>query len=215
MTPNVKTISFSTVALLLLFLTAPISALNLLINGDFEAGNTGFSSEFAYSPGDIHPAGVYDILKDPADSHSYCTSYEDHTGNGFMFAANGSVEPDDIAWAQSVAVERNTLYRLEFWLSSWSVRNYPCVGLDVEINDQKLMTYLSVPDVSGVWQKQSVEWFSGETETAAIEFLNISTEPNSYDFALDDMSFEVVPEPATLGMLALGGLAVLRKRRSA
>jgi hypothetical protein len=214
MSINRALIVWSLAGALLFVVAGRASAQNLLLNGDFEAGNTGFSSEFVYSPGDIFPAGVYDVLQDPADAHDNCISYKDHSGNGLMFAANGSAQPDDIAWSQSVSVQSNTLYRLEFWLSSWSVRHFPCEVLDVEINGQKVMADLSVPDVSGIWQHQSVEWFSGGTTTASIEFVNISTEPSSYDFALDDMSFEVVPEPATLGMLAGGAVALLRRKRS-
>jgi hypothetical protein len=31
---------------------------NLIVNGDFEAGNSGFSSAYAFSPGNIFPEGT-------------------------------------------------------------------------------------------------------------------------------------------------------------
>ena len=38
---------------------------NLIVNGDFGAGNTGFTSQYAYSPGDLYPANTYDVASDP------------------------------------------------------------------------------------------------------------------------------------------------------
>src|SRR6266704_2435027 len=60
---NMKTRHTINTALLigLLFFgrAAPLLAQNLLINGDFEAGNTGFTSGYTYSPGAIEPQGTY------------------------------------------------------------------------------------------------------------------------------------------------------------
>ena len=37
--------------------------------------------------------------------------------------------------------------------------------------------------------------------------------PGNYDYYSQSVEFEVVPEPATLGLMLLGGLALLRRRR--
>lgn len=57
-------------------------------------------------------------------------------------------------------------------------------------------------------------WLGLETDSA-IAYLRI-TEPNGDNGQIglfDDLRFEVVPEPATLSMLALGGLGALIRRR--
>jgi hypothetical protein len=43
---------------------------NLVINGDFEAGNTGFSTGYTYTdvPQDLLPEGHYAICTDPTKS---------------------------------------------------------------------------------------------------------------------------------------------------
>src|SRR5262249_4207848 len=73
------------------------SGSNLIANGDFEGGNTGFTSQYTYSPGDIGPAGSYDVVDNPAHSRPHDTnpvSYADHTtGRGLMLAANGPTAP--------------------------------------------------------------------------------------------------------------------------
>jgi hypothetical protein len=69
---------------------ARVPAAELVINGSFEAGNTGFTSEFANSP-DIEQPRTYAITTDPASVHSLAASYGDHTtGSGFMMAVNGT-----------------------------------------------------------------------------------------------------------------------------
>lgn len=57
-------------------------------------------------------------------------------------------------------------------------------------------------------------WLGLETDSA-IAYLRL-TEPNGENGQIgiiDDLRFEVVPEPATLSMLALGGLGALIRRR--
>src|SRR5262249_28180063 len=43
----------------------PPPAANLLVNGDFEAGNTGFTSQYIFSSDQIGDAGVYTITTNP------------------------------------------------------------------------------------------------------------------------------------------------------
>jgi hypothetical protein len=53
---------------------------NLLVNGDFEAGNTGFTTQYTHSPATGVPEGVYAILSNPSFGwHPQATSYFDHT----------------------------------------------------------------------------------------------------------------------------------------
>jgi hypothetical protein len=80
---------------------------NLVVNGDFEAGNTGFTSDYRYSPGDIGPDTVYDLLRNPADEHYLGASYGDHTsGSGLMMAVNGARYPNfnAVVWSESLSV---------------------------------------------------------------------------------------------------------------
>src|SRR6186997_955164 len=79
---------------------------NLIVNGDFEAGNTGFTTSYIYTPADIYNTGTYDVLTNPRNAHKYATSYGDHTsGGGKMMALNGSTVAGSIAWSQTVAVD--------------------------------------------------------------------------------------------------------------
>jgi len=79
-------------ALLVLLLTAvgPPNLCADIVNGDFSAGNTGFTSEYKYvSPADAQPAGgyplgmwaegTYSVDTDPHNQHDLWASFGDHT----------------------------------------------------------------------------------------------------------------------------------------
>src|SRR4051794_40499460 len=93
-----------------LLLAASPAPVGLIVNGDFEQGNTGFSTQFAYTPGDIGPGGTYDILTNPLNSHGFIPSIPgDHTtGSGLMMAINGSHSTGFVVWSQTVSVAANS-----------------------------------------------------------------------------------------------------------
>ena len=69
----------------------------MIVNGDFEAGGTGFASEYIYvgSTGThaLWDEGVYAVGYDPGAYHLLWTHYYDHKtndGTGLMLIVNGS-----------------------------------------------------------------------------------------------------------------------------
>ncbi len=49
----------------LLAWAVPAAAQNLVPNGNFEAGNTGFTSDYTYSPGNGFPQSTYTVTTNP------------------------------------------------------------------------------------------------------------------------------------------------------
>jgi len=94
---------------------------NLVINGDFSSGNTGFSSSYTYAPSTTYlPEGDYAITTDPHLVHSGAPSFGDHTsGIGNMMVINGASTPVDV-WCQSIPVTPNTYYAFSAWFANWS-----------------------------------------------------------------------------------------------
>ena len=85
--------AFASLTLGFVFLAAPLGAQELIPNGDFELGNSGFASAYSFSPGDISSAKTYDVLADPQAAYGGATSYGDHTsGQGLMMAVNGALD---------------------------------------------------------------------------------------------------------------------------
>ncbi len=174
--------------------------LNLITNGSFEDGNSGFQTEFDFSPGDIVPAASYDVVVDPSDSHPSATSYTDNTtGNGLMLAANGSTDSDSVVWSQTVSVLPDTRYEFGLWTSTW----FSSAGLQLCINSIDVGPAFTTPSSSGEWQETTRLWES-DTDIAFIELVNTTSQFVGNDFAVDDISF--AEAPILLGDINLDGV---------
>jgi hypothetical protein len=193
------------------------SAANLLTNGDFEAGNTGFYSSYTYMVADFWDPEVYGIDDDPQDGHSLFSSFGDHTtGQGLMMVLNGSQAEDVVVWgAGPVSVAQNTNYTFSFWLASVHPQS-PAI-LAPRINGMWQSPTANASGTTGVWTNFSYVWNSGANTQATVELINRNLAFSGNDFALDDMSFGAVPEPATWAMMIMGfgaAGALLRRRRA-
>ncbi len=198
----------------------PAGAAELLTNGAFEAGNTGFYSSYAYSPGNYWPEAVYGVDSNPRNGHGLFSSFGDHTsGEGLMMVINGTSTENSVVWGQSdLNVAQNTDYTFSFWLGSAHPAS-PAI-LAPRINGAWQMPEAPATGGTPGWTQFSYVWNSGAYTTATVELINRNLQPYGNDFVLDDMSFSggAVPEPATWAMMILGFGAVgslLRRRRTA
>jgi hypothetical protein len=175
-----------------------ISAQNLVVNGDFNAGKTAFTSDFAYSPGNLGPPYVYDIVTDGF-------------GNSVMAVNGRADESDPVVWAQTVAVTLAQPYQFSVWTNSWSGGGG---NLQLQINGVTLGPEFysgSTADFA-----QTSEYWLADSTSATLAIVNTSIAFNGNDFSLDDISFiavdeipEAVPEPGTwlIAALAAGLIA--------
>ena len=177
--------------------TSPTSftSINLLSNGDFSAGNTGFTSDFTYvsGPNSLIPEGVYTISTDPFHEHPYATSFKDHTtGIGNMFAANGAFTTSSV-WCETISVTLNTNYSLSAWFANWCTPNFALIQF--EVNGVAVGTKVQLPGIVGVWFQISVVWYSGTSNSATVCINDQQTTGNGNDFAIDDISFTSLITP--------------------
>lgn len=164
---------------------------NLIVNGDFEAGNSGFSSDYAYNPGNLVPEGVYDILSNPQASHPGFAPCPDHTsGSGNMMAVNGAGTPNQNVWCQTVNVQPNTQYAFSAWVATL-VSTSPAL-LQFSINGGTIGPIFSAPSSTCNWVNFYAIWSSGNNTTATICIVNQNTVLGGNDFALDDLVFSPV-----------------------
>ena len=186
---------------LLAFLTLfSARAQNLIQNGDFEAGNTAFSNDYVYSAVNLVPEGTYSVVKNPHSVHGSWASFGDHTsGSGLMLAANGSPNPTNVVWRQTVAVTPNTKYLF----SAWAASSYPISPSEFHfiVNGEPQGNVVALPPATGVWQNYSAFWESSNAVSAKLEVRMLNTAFNGNDLVLDDLSFRRVnssiPLPGT------------------
>ena len=193
---------------------------SIVTNGDFEAGDTGFTSDFTFVT-DLQPsAPTYTIVTDPALAHGSALSYGDHTtGSGLMLAANGGLPGGGATtvWQQTVSVDANTPHEFSFYLSSWFFA--PFAAIEVLINDVSQGS-VTAPSIRGIWEQSVFNWSSGAETSASLKLVNTTEAFNGNDFAIDDIALVVDPIPTALplmgtGLALLGFLGWWRRRQAA
>jgi hypothetical protein len=181
------------------------SAANLLVNGDFEAGSQGFTSDYDQRPGDLSEGG-YAVLRSPADGNALGASFPDHTsGHGFMLAANGGPDSRKAVWRQRVKVSPSQTYCFSGWAASWGkgwnlktriAKNAdPCPPqMRISINGHDCGPLIRVPAANGNWSHFGVTWDAGASAEAEIEIRLATTAARGNDLALDDLQFRPASE---------------------
>jgi len=168
----------------------------LVTNGDFESGNTGFNSSYTYVS---NPAPVtnnlleaeYTVKKDPSKTHQCFANCDDKTtGNGNMLIFNGSKFSNVEIWSQTITVQANTDYAFSAWLQNVTC---PPFGFNAElqfsINGVLVGSVFRSESAVCIWKQFYEVWSSGSSTSAKISIINQYTSADGNDFALDDISF--------------------------
>lgn len=168
----------------------------LIVNGDFEQGNSGFSTQYTIGNngpwGALSNAGTYRITTTPSLVHSNFVNCPDHTPNpgNKQMVINGSGNPNTKVWCQVVQTEPNTLYEFGTWTTS-VVNGMVAAQLQFSINNIQIGSIFS-PSQACSWIQFTENWYSGLTTSAEICIVNQNTIEGGNDFALDDITFSPV-----------------------
>jgi gliding motility-associated-like protein len=172
------------------YFTAQVPGDNLIQNGDFSSGNTGFTSDYTFDVSGI-PAGVYAVGNNPNAWHPNFPACKDHTtGSGNMMLVNGASTPDSRIWSETISVTPNTNYAFSTWLQSLDPINP--AQLQFSINSHTIGSTFQASSVNCTWNQFYTIWNSGNTTSATISIVNQNTQYDGNDFALDDISFAPV-----------------------
>ena len=186
------------------------SATELVANGDFSAGNSGFTTSYNFTHPMNYFPGNYDV-------NSVGTSFGDYTtGSGNMMIVDGAfaANPLQTVWQEVLAVTPNTDYLFETWARS--ITAGPLITLSFRANGSEVGTLSLVNPPSDSWQMFNVVWNSGSNTSITLNIVDLQTNNGvpGNDFALDDISFTnalpvAVPEPSALLLLSTGVLSLL------
>ena len=192
------------------FVLAPLSQADI-INGTFELGNAGFTTEYIYAPAVNTTEGEYTVRSDPENWNGKFAATPDHSsGIGKMLVVNGATQGNPYFWQQDVSVLPSMTYMFSAWVSS-AVAGGPA-DLLLEINGVTVGPSFTAPEETGTWDLWARMWDSGTDEVADIRLYNTDMSWYPNDFYVDDIFF--VPEPVSFWLVCLGGTALLRTRRS-
>jgi hypothetical protein len=164
-------------------------AQNLLVNGDFSAGNTGFTSGYTFVPsGESQNPATYGVRTNPQGFNHFYNAFGDHsTGTGNMLLLDGSLTPNTVVWSETVTVLTNANYTFSAWATASDSGNVPT--LRFYINGVQVGGDLNLSTSAGVWQQFLATWNSGNSTTATLSVVDETLVAMGDDFALDDFSF--------------------------
>ena len=172
------------------FFTAEIPGNNIITNGDFSGGNTGFTSQYNFANPNV-TEGQYFVGPNPQNWNASLSACTDHTtGNGNMLLVNGAPVADVNVWTQTVPVSPNTNYAFSTWVQALFTPNP--AQLNFSINGGTLGNLITASLPTCTWTQFYTTWNSGNNTSATISIVNKNTFVQGNDFALDDISFSPV-----------------------
>ncbi|HMU46070.1 MAG TPA: PKD domain-containing protein [Chitinophagaceae bacterium] len=172
------------------YFTAQVTGVNIINNGDFSAGNTGFTSGYVFANPNV-TEGQYFVGPNPQAWNASLSNCTDHTtGNGNMLLVNGSPVPNVNVWTQTVNVLPNTNYAFSTWIQALWPPNP--AQLQFSINGKDIGNLITASLPTCTWTQFYTTWNSGNNTSAIISIVNKNIQVQGNDFALDDISFAPV-----------------------
>jgi gliding motility-associated-like protein len=168
---------------------------NLITNGDFSAGNTGFTTDYEFlTTSSGAKQGVYGINNSSLNWATFFNpTCSDHAGGGNLMIVDGSINKDvnnvgtDKLWCQTVPVTAGENYIFSYYATS--LLSGDPAKFEVEINGVSIgKNNLSFTTCN--WVESSFSWSSGASTTATICIYDRNAGSFGNDFGLDDISFK-------------------------
>ena len=158
-----------------------------VFNGDFEQGNTGFTSAYTYST-NLYPESTYSVGAYAGDFHPDFVG-TGHDGTGNFMIINGATSPNTNIWTEQITVSPDTYYAFSTWVCTVSPAG-DVARLQFSINGTQIGDVFRSPSQTNTWEQFNALWYSGNSTTATITILDQNTaEFGGNDFGLDDISF--------------------------
>jgi hypothetical protein len=215
-----------------LLAAAPAAAVtNLVVNGDFSAGNTGFTNGYANkaaNDGVPLDEGQYQIDTNALNTHFAWTDLADNTGDaaGLYLVANGSGDGATV-WQQTINVASNTTYSFGAFIADVCCNDIgagsrgfpPSFTFEYIGNNTGAAPLASfTPTTFGIWESVGARFNSAGNTSLTLRITNLNAVANGNDLGLDDISLTAVPEPTTWAMMLAGfglvGFSMRRRNRA-
>lgn len=220
---------YASVAASLLLAGSAHAATNLVVNGDFEAGNTGFTSDHTYvapAASALFPEGLFTIGTNPLAVHPYWAAM---AGDNMMIVNGMTGGGLPVVWQQSIAVDPGA------YVFSAQAANVCCNSTFTGVNASSDLLFqysfdgvnfttfsdlvTNPPGDAGSFYTVNGQISSDSHQTLTLRIANGVTAASGNDFALDNIwlsAATTVPEPGIWAMMIAGfgmtGMAIRRRR---
>jgi len=228
-----KIILSAVVAALAMAPSIASAATNLISNGDFSLGFSGFSTQYSIQPDStdkLYPEGTITVGGQPKVVNHFWVNLPDPSNA--MLLVNGAPTGNLSIWREdtiNVISGRQYNFSADVMdvccnVSFKGLKSASSIIFQISTdggsswNATPLASYLTTPGVNtGVLENVTGSYLAGATGSISLRAINNITIRSGNDFALDNLSFaSAVPEPGTWAMLFLGfgAIGLMMRRRS-
>lgn len=182
---------------------------------DFNGGTISGTSSYFVSP-TMTETGSYNVVSYETLHPSWADFYDHSTGDetgGFMVVNGASGVGGGMAWSGSVSVTAGADYTVAAWFAS--VYGFATSSLKFVVIADTTLTGpgFGAPTVTATWAQSSYTFNAGSATSITIQIWDISGLADGNDYAIDDITLELVPAPGPLALAALGALFPHARRR--
>jgi hypothetical protein len=211
----------ATFGALALALSGPAQA-NLIINGNFSSGNTGFGSDYFYTASN-GAAGEYYVLSASANTwNGGFLPVVGQGGSGNYLIANGSASTFESPWFQTINSPSVTLttdtnnpvyYRFQAYVNNLVTDGaVPNLSFEIAVNGAAYNAFTSTPSITpGSWTLVYADTYLTSAPTSlSFRLRNQETAGGGNDFAVDSIYFGLTTEAPSYpakGILSAGDIA--------
>ena len=189
---------------------------NFIVNGDFEAGNVGFTASPAYTYSETTAGpGHIGVVRNPQAVFGGFLPIGDHTtGSGLMLLVDAATYsgPPPSFWMETISVTANTNYTFSGFAREVSTDpNLASLRFLVGTTAIGPDFTLQPASLSGGWLQFSNTFNSGSSTSITLGIADAS--PNTAfgnDFVIDDLTLNpsAVPEPGSLVLMGIGAVVM-------
>jgi len=200
---------------------------NIIVNGSFESGNTGFSSDYTFRVGPSANQGEYTIVSNLGDFHSGIASLGSLSAydGSLYYAANGATSTSESPWFQTVNnptidlttdINNPIYYRFEARIANtdpYPAFASPGLAFEIQVNGGAWNTFTQSPllDQQNQWTLVYADTYLQSAPTSlGFRLRNTVTEGSGNDFAVDNIYFGLTtnaPSYPSAGILSAGDIS--------
>jgi hypothetical protein len=165
---------------------------NLVYNGGFELGNTGFSSIF--SSNCSCASGSYCVTTDPKlkCNNAFWKSISAPSGSGNFLVVDANTGTTGTIWSQSVNVQAGCSYGISF-AHFPGISNNSTQILNFQVNGTTVLS--GNPPASEQWNSYCGQWTAPTSEPVTLSLFQTGNSGNWQDYGVDNICFAKL-EPA-------------------
>jgi gliding motility-associated-like protein len=157
---------------------------NIIANGQFDAGNSDFTTQYIYQ-NNLQLEGTIFVTSDPSLNHpSFIGSGQGGSGN--FIAVNGSSNAGQFIWQQTVTVVPNQTYDISLFLASMVANNNNGI-IQLRVDGIDVGPVMNCPGPVNVWSPFNNTWTAGASSSAVVSLHSMNNASGGNDFGVDNI----------------------------